>query len=209
MKRKKMYFDMEFTGLHQNTTLISIGVIADTGEMFYGECNDFDRKQCNDWIKKHVWANMLPDGAENWNRKLQFKDQLKKMVRQGDMEYIGKELKVWLSQFTFPMEFWSDVLAYDWVLMCELIADFSDGYPKLPDNVYYIPFDIATKLHDIGFDPDANREKLLDDEQLAKAVLDFPFDTPDEIPKHNALWDAIVIKYAEEKIDQALTYMTG
>jgi uncharacterized protein YprB with RNaseH-like and TPR domain len=28
------YFDTEFTGLHQNTTLISIGLIADTGDTY-------------------------------------------------------------------------------------------------------------------------------------------------------------------------------
>jgi uncharacterized protein YprB with RNaseH-like and TPR domain len=37
MKNTKLFLDTEFTGLHQNTTLISIGLIADTGDTFYAE----------------------------------------------------------------------------------------------------------------------------------------------------------------------------
>ncbi len=32
-----IYFDTEFTGLHKNTTLISIGMIAENGRTFYAE----------------------------------------------------------------------------------------------------------------------------------------------------------------------------
>lgn len=34
---RKIFFDTEFTGLHQNTTLISIGLVSDEGERFYAE----------------------------------------------------------------------------------------------------------------------------------------------------------------------------
>jgi hypothetical protein len=43
MKNTKLFLDTEFTGLHQNTTLISIGLIADTGDTFYAELTDYDR----------------------------------------------------------------------------------------------------------------------------------------------------------------------
>ena len=53
MQKTKIFFDTEFTGLHQNTTLISIGLIAETGQTFYAELTDYDRCQvdCYD-IKK-------------------------------------------------------------------------------------------------------------------------------------------------------------
>jgi hypothetical protein len=40
MKNTKLFLDTEFTGLHQNTTLIS-GLIADTGDI-YAELTDYD-----------------------------------------------------------------------------------------------------------------------------------------------------------------------
>ena len=45
---RKMFFDTEFTGLHQNTTLVSIGLVSDEGERFYAELTDYDDTQCDD-----------------------------------------------------------------------------------------------------------------------------------------------------------------
>jgi len=35
----RIFFDTEFTGLHKDTTLISIGLIAEDGRTFYAEFN--------------------------------------------------------------------------------------------------------------------------------------------------------------------------
>ena len=40
---KRIYYDAEFTGLHINTTLISIGMVSDSGSFFYAEFNDYDK----------------------------------------------------------------------------------------------------------------------------------------------------------------------
>ena len=42
MKTTKVFFDMEFTGLHKNTTLISIGLVSECGKKYYAEFNDYD-----------------------------------------------------------------------------------------------------------------------------------------------------------------------
>jgi len=41
--KTKIFFDTEFTGLHQNTTLISIGLISECGKTFYAELTDYDK----------------------------------------------------------------------------------------------------------------------------------------------------------------------
>ncbi len=38
--KTKVFFDTEFTGLRQQTTLISIGLVAETGETFYAELTE-------------------------------------------------------------------------------------------------------------------------------------------------------------------------
>jgi len=81
---------------------------------------------------------------------------------------------------------WSDTLAYDWVLFCQL---FGHAF-KIPDKVYYIPFDLATLFKVKGVDPDINREEY--------ALSGPAGDVPDS--KHNALWDAQVIKACWEKL---------
>ena len=50
----KIFFDTEFTGLHQDTTLISIGMIAEDGRELYCELNDYDKTQIDDWLKDNV-----------------------------------------------------------------------------------------------------------------------------------------------------------
>lgn len=54
----RLFFDMEFTGLHKNTTPISIGIVSEDGKKFYAEFADYDRNQCNDWILENVIAHM-------------------------------------------------------------------------------------------------------------------------------------------------------
>lgn len=80
------------------------------------------------------------------------------------------------------IEIWSDCLAYDWVLFCELWG----GALKVPDEIYYIPFDLSTLFWIIGEDPDVNRE--------AFAGL-----STSEADKHNALSDARVIRACYRK----------
>ena len=53
-----LFYDFEMTGLHKNTTPISIGIVSEDGKKFYAEFADYDRNQCNDWILENVIAHM-------------------------------------------------------------------------------------------------------------------------------------------------------
>lgn len=187
---KKLYFDTEFTGLHQSTTLISIGIISDCGRTFYAEFTDYNKFQVNDWIQKNVISS-LGQVEDNCSTE---KYRYKKCISIGNTEYVRADLTEWISQFK-DVEMWSDVLAYDWMLFNMLMADYSEGHPKLPRNVYYIPFDLATSFKEHGIDPDINREEFAETSNLSIEVLGM------EVSKHNALWDAIVIKLCQDKID--------
>jgi len=176
----KVFFDTEFTGLHQKTTLISIGLIAENGATFYAECGDYDHLQVDDWIQDNVIKNLVFHGKTNgkgWcNCSVQnagTSDAVTEVY--GNREMVAECLKVWLEGFD-KVELWSDCLAYDWVLFNEL---WGHAF-KIPKNVNYIPFDICTLFKIAGIDPDINRE------EFAGCV--------DGAQKHNALWDARIIK---------------
>jgi len=47
---KNIFLDMEFTGLRQSTQLISLALVADTGEKFYAEFTDYDLDDKKDWM---------------------------------------------------------------------------------------------------------------------------------------------------------------
>lgn len=174
----KLFFDTEFTGLHQNTTLISIGIVSECGKTFYAELTDYDRSQVDEWLLKNVIEKLLV--KENSTVGLDLPDT---RVVIGTKNAIKDYLNEWLSQFE-SVEMWSDCLSYDWVLFCQI---FGNAF-NIPKNVYYIPFDICTLFKHHGIDPDISREKF----GCGEVYL--------EMPKHNALWDAQVIKACYEKL---------
>jgi len=167
----RIFWDCEFTGLHQNTTLISIGCVAEDGQQFYAELTDFDTGQVDEWIQAHVIDNLtLLTGMVSADEK--------DMRVSGNKETVKHYLEKWLSQWE-SVEMWSDCLAYDWVLFCELFG----GAFGIPKNVYYIPFDLATLFKIKGVDPDISREEY--------AGLSAPRGHP---MKHHALADAQMIR---------------
>lgn len=110
----------------------------------------------------------------------------------GDNDNIAGLLKDWLAAFNLPIRIWSDTLAYDWVLFCELFG----GARNLPEFINYIPMDIATLFWICRIDPDINREEF-----IKEYVNYFRFNPV----KHNALWDAQCIALCQRKLMKRLT----
>jgi len=182
MSKTKIFFDTEFTGLHQGTTLISLGAISECGKTFYAEFTDYAITQVDDWLKENVIAKLNhPKG--DVSDCIVTEDRPSDMLVYGTTKEIKTYLEKWLSQFE-EIEMWSDCLSYDWVLFSQI---WEHAF-NIPKNVYYIPFDICTVFKMKAIDPDVNREKFGCGEVYS------------EMPKHNALWDARVIKMCYEKL---------
>lgn len=171
----RLFFDCEFTSLHKDTSLISIGIVSDSGEKFYAEIVDYDRTQLNEWLIENVVKNL-------WiNTKTVDECASCDFFYIGTKKQIREYLKVWLSQFK-DVQLVSDVCHYDMVLLIDLLGD--DAF-ELPENVnpscYDINQDIA-RFFNISVKEAfcMNREEIID--------------TNKDIVKHNALYDAEVIK---------------
>lgn len=150
----RVFMDTEFTGLHQNTSLISIALVCDDA-YFYGECMDYDREQVDDWVRDHVVGGLRPETICGGGR-VREKPSPGSLVVCASRQEVAHELEGWLIAQGQLIEIWTDVGAYDWVLFCELFG----GAMGIPKCVYYIPFDIATLLLLEGSDPDASRSAL-------------------------------------------------
>lgn len=172
----RIFFDTEFTGLHQDTTLISIGMVSENGETFYAELNDYDKSQVNAWIDENVIGNLTINYP---GEGFQASANRTCWEVKGNRRMVAGQVSAWLYRFG-KVEMWSDCLAYDWVLFNELFG----GAFSAPANVYYIPFDICTIFKIRGIDPDVSREEYSDMSGT----------------KHNALYDAQVIKACYEKL---------
>lgn len=202
----KLFFDMEFTGLHQKTTPISIGIVAETGETFYAEFTDYDKSQVDDWIQSNIIDKLsltnyitkavsgheiYPLDKNTYSNALEMALAKKEM---GVFECIGKtemvkdRLEKWLFQFE-SITIWGDCLAYDWVLFCQIFG----GAFSIPKNIYYIPFDLCTLFTENCVDPDIEREV-------------FAYGVKNDTSKHNSLFDAIVIRDCYNKLKSSPFY---
>lgn len=199
MTTTKIFFDTEFTGLHQGTTLVSIGMVSECGKTFYAEFTDYAITQVDDWLKENVISKLTMTDKikvsnsswEDWesehgvfDNSLEFslaKKDMSNFKCIGATAMIKNRLEQWLSQFE-QVEMWSDCLSYDWVLFNNI---FGHAF-NIPKNVYYIPFDICTAFKENGIDPDVNREEYSE--------------VKEGVNKHNALWDAKIIKACYDKL---------
>lgn len=176
----KIFADSEFTGLHKNTTLISIGMVSEDGHEFYAEFNDYDRRQVNEWLHENVITKLQAKGY-NKNIKLEKDD---KTIIYGGTRYISKELELWLLKFD-KVELVLDVGYYDFILIIDLLFGDAINIPRWFSKAYIdINQEIAMSYDiTIGAAFNIRRESLVSN-----------IDKYDNLDKHNSLYDAHIIK---------------
>ena len=195
----KIFFDTEFTGLHKDTTIISIGLIDENGRTFYGEFSDYDESQCDNWIRENVIKHL------KWSKEGPVEDFVNIYVNSweafGSKEYIKIVLSEWLSKYDY-VDLVSDCCHYDMVLFVDI---FGDAW-SIPDVVnpacHDINQDIA-KYFDISEKEafDLSREKFIEKVNIDRQDTQNNFDISEEEKiiniegdKHNSLYDAKVIR---------------
>lgn len=167
------FMDCEFTGLHKNTTLVSIGMVTSTGKQLYAEFTDYDESQVDDWIRDNVIAKLWKD------------EKIPKHVTymHANREWIANGIRDWIDALAQPkIVMVCDVLAWDWVLFCDLFG----GAFNIPSSIHYIPLDLATMFWMKALDPDTPREKY--------AWVD------GDNHSHNALSDAGIIRACHKRL---------
>lgn len=189
----KLFFDMEFTGLRQDTTVISLGIVDENGRSIYAEYIDYDRRQIDSWIKKNVIDNTMYLKNKEIPAIHYFEggNTICVSTTQENRDHILE----WLSFYDDEdIQFVSDVCHYDMVLLIDVLFDTALSIPK----------NISAACHDINQDIaryknislkeafDFSREDLLTSKELEKI----------DGEKHNALYDAKVIRAIYNKINK-------
>ena len=199
----RIFFDTEFTGLRKDTTLISIGLVAESGDKFYAEFTDYDETKCDDWIRHNVLGNLfLYHVKETPDEKTLYMIDTK--------DGIACELNNWLQKF-YSIEFVSDVCHYDMVLLIDLLSYGGTAFDlpaKIPavchdlNQDIDLPAKIPAVCHDLNQDI-ARHYGISDEKAFDMSREDLVKDLCDkeiEGRKHNALYDAEVIKAIFDEI---------
>lgn len=201
-RRCYLYFDMEFTGLHKNTTPISIGIVDGVGRSFYGEFTDYDANQINPWLIENVIKHLTHPAdcntGNNW-------------TVCGDTPRVIGFLKSWLEYYeknNIMVQFCGDVPHYDFVLLIDMLVGRALDMPKwispcvvdLNQEIGYCiqhvnkPQNMTTEEYNRNFVPsnaafDISREKFM--QSIGVSVKG---------NKHNSLYDAMVIRAIHQNI---------
>ena len=183
----KIFFDSEFTGLHKDTTLISIGMVAENEDSFYAEFDDYNKEQLNDWLEENVIANLSKNQEDL--------ETFANTVQKGGRFVVWHSLMAWLDKFD-EIEFISDVCHYDFVLLIDLICRDAISMPK----------NISPICHDINYDI-ASWFNISDEEAFNKNredILEY-FNIMIDGSKHNAIYDAKVIAAIYNKLKSSIS----
>lgn len=177
-KKEKAFYDFEFTGLHQHTTPISLGIVTDSDLQFYAEFTDYDQDQVDEWVEENVIKKLMLDDLEPY-----------KISKLGNLTYVKADAYVialalheWITDNFLQLEFWGDCSWYDAVLLNELFKKHK-GTPE-PVCIWYQ--DIAGLFRARGIDVDISREGFIDKPLVGH--------------KHTALYDAQVIRECYAKL---------
>lgn len=195
-----IYFDTEFTGLHQNTTLISLGLVSNDS-YFYAEFTDYDSSQCDDWIKENVLSKLkFPISQSDKDYKLEYDEYPiimnisewsidKRCINmRGNTTQIKAELELWLDSFNDDLTLVSDVCHYDMILFISIFGSAFDLPKNVSPSCYDINQDIST--HEgisIKEAFNLNREEF-----VLEHRKQFLIESDND--KHNSLWDAKIIQ---------------
>lgn len=148
---KTFYLDTEFTALRQDARLISLALVAESGEAFYAELAGLDLARSEPWIRENVlphcrWLGKAGVAAPVWT------ESEGSISGFAQPPQVAERLRAWLARWP-RINIWTDGGAWDWVLFCGLFG----GALSLPENIFYLPFDLVTLLALKGLDPDLDR----------------------------------------------------
>lgn len=191
----KIFVDFEMTGLTMKDKPISIGIVAENGNSFYAEFNDYDVDSCSDWVRENVIENLKYNDNETMFGHIDDNIYMK-----GSTDYIADHLQLWLEEnCELPVEFIGDCCHYDFCHFLELFGGaLGENTSKF---VYPTMYDInpLIAIMDGGLNDyeafNVNREEFL----LRRFNVAI-----DNIRKHNSLYDALIIKLIYDKSTENL-----
>lgn len=193
-REMNLFVDFEMTGLSMKDKPISIGIVTDTTDVFYAEFNDYRfGTYCSEWVEENVVKNLLYNDIKQdfitvFDRGIMVK---------GDTDRIREELVTWLNNLKSDhrvdeFQFVGDVCHYDFCLFLELFGGAFGVEGLILPASYDINYDIAKYIGgDVNDAFDVNREELCN--KLTGEEID-------TTSKHNAVFDAGVIKKIYDKL---------
>lgn len=218
---RHFYMYCEHAEFFYPTHLVNLPI--EPPKSFYAEFTCFDINRCDDWVKENVVGKLKYNTYDKFLPEYGVAD----MSGKGSTSLIKLWLYRYLEQFSgYQIQIVVDCGTFDWYHFLQLVAEWDEvrtnetydresdgkvcdryrmcGLPKLPSNISPVPLDLNDL---IAFKNGISVKEAFElyREKLADELNGFEWWKASEkvindICKHNALWDAKVIKAIYEKI---------
>lgn len=230
MEKHILIFDTEFTKLSKDGKLLSIGICDTlTSKTFYAECTDnieeyinSEEYKNNEFMKNNVIPNLI---SQLPNNEISLKDNDATIILDSFI-FVSDALLKWLydlhNKLNIPILFAADVNHYDFVHLIDLLTKGGTAFdiPKyvlpwcidynieLNNYIELLEVQAKNKGKNLIDAFDISREKLYQKiyngkpnwvEKKIRLVFGGTFDI--DTLKHNALYDALIIKYSWESFN--------
>lgn len=132
-----------------DSSLISIGAVAENGDTFYGEFTDYNEERVSSFVLKILREHLPLSGIYERVLTNHFDPRCPRV--KGNTEYVMAHLTHWLNRFPF-VEIWVDYQLHP-VLHSGLKGESGSLF-----RCENMPFSLYSALKVKGYDPEINRE---------------------------------------------------
>ncbi len=203
----KYFIDTEFIeGFHKPMfgkkrhfiDLISIGIVAEDGRIYYAISNEYNYNDADDWVKKNVIIPMYLQEIGGDKRNHIDAEHFHKCIPNGKSnKQIAEDINHFCNSNSFlynkagsELEFYGYYADYDWVVFCSLFGrmiDLPKGFPMyckdlkqmLDEKAKLIPYSYNKKLGlesikmSEGYPKQENEHNALDDAKWNLRLFEF------------------------------------
>lgn len=173
---KMVFFDCEYTSLHAYATLISVGMVTLEGNELYVVLNDYDKSQLTAWVRDNVLDKIA--GQEGVTKKQACEQISAFLENYADGETVSLVAAGKAMDMILLFQLWHTQYPH------RKQFHFSECLPYYLNHRAH--FDLDTLFYAAGLDPNLEREEFVGE--------------PEYNQKHDALYDAIVIRRCYLKV---------
>ena len=195
----KIFFSVDYIGVHRERDIVSIGMISEDGREFYAELNDYNDENIEGWEDEVVLDNLKYDSSVEYYIRSKVSEDISvdnkwNIQMRGNRDELELELRDWLSQFN-RVQLISDVGYFDFTLLVDLFGSMKE-----------LPVNMASCCHDINQDI-AEYLRVSDRDAYSVDRINFINNHGDvdieEVEKSNVLYEARVVKKCYEIVSYA------
>ena len=161
----KIFVNTKFTSLRKENGLISIGLVDENGDYFYGEVIGYSKQYLDDWTQTNIVDKLLYKG-----NKFLVEEEINGIsyVAISDTKKnVRKKLNAWLDKYD-KVEWVLDVGYYPFVNLLDLIAPYAINIPSKYGKTYIELNELIAKDNNVGLDQafDVDRYDYIKDSNM-------------------------------------------